>query len=76
MIRYTGMGSITKYTSCGHPFKVWREEPHMPRFDDRILDCSIFLYHTEKDAKAGARNGGSGFLAVVDGIVAGQSISH
>lgn len=47
----------------------------MPRFDDRILDCSIYMYPTEKDAKAGSRAGGSGFLAVVDGIVAGAKMN-
>ncbi|HEV3258374.1 MAG TPA: hypothetical protein VG013_15955 [Gemmataceae bacterium] len=71
MIRYAGIRSFLKFTSSGHPFKVWREEPLMPRFDDRILDCSLYLYPTEKDAVAGSRAWGSGFLAVVDGIIAG-----
>jgi hypothetical protein len=68
------MMSITKHTSSGYPFKVWREEPFMPRFDDRFLDCSLYLYPSKESANSGDKAGGSGFLIVVDGIVAGEPI--
>jgi hypothetical protein len=76
MLRYGGIRSFTKTTSCGHPFKVWREEPLVPRFDNRFLDCSLYLYPTEAEAKRGENIGGSGFLAVVDGITAGEISSQ
>ncbi len=34
----------------------------MPRIRDEYLDCSIYLYASEKDAQEGARSGGCGFL--------------
>lgn len=34
----------------------------MPRIKDAILDCVIYLYPTESDARNGERAGGSGFL--------------
>jgi hypothetical protein len=34
----------------------------MPRITDDILDCSIYLYPSERDAKEGTNIGGSGFL--------------
>ncbi|MCJ7654381.1 MAG: serine protease [Dehalococcoidia bacterium] len=34
----------------------------MPRISDNVLDCSIYLYPTERDAKEGTNIGGSGFL--------------
>src|SRR5262245_57987527 len=69
MIRYTGTVSVVKRTSLGHPFRVYKEEPEMPRIDDRFLDCSIYLYSTESDAKHGRRVGGSGFLVAIRGSV-------
>ena len=71
-IRYKGLRPFVKYTSSHYPFKIWREEPLMPRFDDRFLDCSVYLYRTTTEAKLGENIGGSGFLAVVDGLVAGE----
>jgi hypothetical protein len=37
----------------------------MPRISDEILNCSVFLYESEKAAKDGDRAGGSGFLVHV-----------
>jgi hypothetical protein len=34
----------------------------LPRIDDDYLDCTIYLYPSERDAEAGTRSGGSGFL--------------
>lgn len=67
MIRFTGVESAERRTNLGVPFKVWREVPEVPRLDDKFLDCSIYLYPSEGDAKRGERIGGSGFLAAVPG---------
>jgi hypothetical protein len=67
MIRYRGVTSFTKYNSLGEQFAVYREEPLMPRIDDRFLDCSIYLYQSEDEARAGVSSGGSGFLAAIPG---------
>jgi hypothetical protein len=71
MIRYRGITSFTKHTSLGEPFTVYREEPLMPRIDDRFLDCSLYLYVSEVEAEQGRRQGGSGFLAAVPGFGGG-----
>ena len=34
----------------------------MPRIDDSILNCGIYLYSSEEEAKRGEQYGGSGFL--------------
>jgi hypothetical protein len=47
---------------------VYREEALMPRIDDRFLDCSIYLYKSEEDARQGKSVGGSGFLAATPGF--------
>jgi hypothetical protein len=70
LLRYKSINSFLKYSSSGHPFRVWREEPSVPRFDDEFLDCSLYLYSCEEDAIKGDRSGGSGFLLSVDGIEA------
>ena len=38
----------------------------MPRIDNSILDCVVYLYGTESDARSGVRWGGSGFLFGVE----------
>lgn len=37
----------------------------MPRIDDDVLDCGIYLYGSEEDALEGEKYGGSGFLVGV-----------
>lgn len=37
----------------------------MPRIDDSVLDCAVYLYESDHDATAGAHYGGSGFLVGV-----------
>jgi len=37
----------------------------MPRIDDNILDCSIYLYPSVQEAHDGEKSGGSGFLVGV-----------
>ena len=41
----------------------------MPRIDDHILECVVYLYPSEAHAKAGERAGGSGFII---GLPSGQ----
>lgn len=50
----------TRYSSLGHPYSVW--EPGVPRVNDDILDCVIYLYPSVADADVGRHIGGSGFL--------------
>src|ERR1700761_74946 len=45
----------------GNAIRV-RREPPMPRINDDVLNCSLFLYPAESDARNGAHYGGSGFL--------------
>ncbi len=40
----------------------------MPRIDAKFLDCSIYLYRSEEDARRGERSGGSGFIVGVPGF--------
>jgi hypothetical protein len=37
----------------------------VPRIDDSVLDCAVYLYESEQDAIDGAGSGGSGFLVGV-----------
>lgn len=37
----------------------------MPRIDDQIIECAVYMYRDGRSATEGARTGGSGFLAGV-----------
>jgi hypothetical protein len=67
MIRFACLSTHTRINSEGEPFTVYREEPSVPRIDNRFLDCSIYLYGTEEMARSGESHGGSGFLAAIKG---------
>jgi len=60
-------GYELRYSELGHPFYVWRNP--VPRIDDMVLDCVVYLYPSIEDAMAGYRVGGSGFLIGVDSEV-------
>jgi hypothetical protein len=47
----------------GDAYRIW--EKIVPRIDDSVLDCAVYLYHSEQDAIEGAHSGGSGFLVGV-----------
>jgi hypothetical protein len=49
-----------RYSKRGHPFYAWKKP--VPRIDDMMLDCVVYLYPSVEDAEAGYRVGGSGFL--------------
>lgn len=55
----------------GRAFRVWTKL--MPRIDDTILHCAIYLYISVADAKAGICAGGSGFFVGVPFTVGGES---
>src|SRR5690349_18903189 len=57
---------ITRKSSRGHEYRVWRSEP-MPRIDQQYLDCAIYLYDSVASAKAGEHFGGSGCLVGLGG---------
>jgi hypothetical protein len=54
---------ITRHTARGFPYQVW--ELPMPRIQDRVLDCVIYLYASKADAMAGENAGGSGFMVAI-----------
>jgi hypothetical protein len=51
---------VTHYTPGGVLYRLW--ERNVPRIADFIMDCSVYLYQTEIDARDGVNYGGSGFL--------------
>ncbi len=71
MLRYTTFRRETRYTLRGLPFTVNKEEPVVPRIDDRFLDCAVYLYHNLAEAKKRERAGGCGFLVSVSAAVEG-----
>jgi hypothetical protein len=60
---------VTHQTGNGGWYCLW-EKP-VPRIEDRIVDCSVYFYHSESAAKEGRGYGGSGFLVHVPSKVAG-----
>ena len=68
MIRYKCIASFTKRSLRGEPFTVYREEPLVPRIDDKFLDCSAYLYPCQADAERGERIGATAFLVAVPGF--------
>ena len=65
MIELDILEDYTNRHEKGHPirgidYEVW--SPPMPRIDEAILDCVIYLYPSVADANAGEKAGGSGFL--------------
>jgi hypothetical protein len=58
-----GFREIWRIDRDGDAYRIW--EKVVPRIDDSVLDCAVYLYHSEQDAIEGARSGGSGFLVGV-----------
>lgn len=52
-----------RHTDRGQPFHAWTWD--MPRIDDQLLDCAIYLYPSVAAAREGERAGGSGFLVMI-----------
>lgn len=48
------------YSSSEVPIQIWT--PEMPRIEDLILDCIVYLYPSVEEAKRGVKYGGAGFL--------------
>ncbi len=63
-VRFSGAGWQGGYelrcSSDGHVFYVWK--PPVPRIEDQVLDCVIYLYPSVGQAAAGEQAGGTGFL--------------
>ncbi|MFI5352164.1 MAG: hypothetical protein ACHQZS_04300 [Candidatus Binatales bacterium] len=55
-----GWREIWRVDQQGYVYRTW--EQIMPRIDDRILDCALYLYASEEDAQRGEHVGGTGFL--------------
>jgi hypothetical protein len=47
----------------GNSLLAWRW--NVPRIEDQLLDCVVYLYASEADAKTGYASGGSGFLVAI-----------
>jgi hypothetical protein len=62
MLRYVTFRQENRWTRSGSPCPALIKVPEVPRIDDRILDCSVYLYPTREDAERAERIGGSGFL--------------
>jgi hypothetical protein len=60
-------GCEKRLSMRGNPYWVWRRE--MPRVEDALLDCIIYLYPTKKDACDGEHVGGTGFLVGIQSQV-------
>jgi hypothetical protein len=58
-----GWREIWRIDRDGRPYRIW--ERIVPRIDDSVLDCALYLYESEEDASQGAHYGGSGFLVGV-----------
>jgi hypothetical protein len=58
-----GWREVWRVNSDDNATLTW--EPIMARVSDEILDCAIYLYESEMDAKEGVHFGGSGFLVGV-----------
>lgn len=48
----------------------------MPRIDDAVLDCTVYLYGSVGDAERGNRIGGTGFLIDVPAPAHGDGLSY
>jgi hypothetical protein len=48
----------------------------VPRITDQMLNCVVYLYKSKKDADAGARRGGTGFLVAVPSKIYPQKSYH
>jgi hypothetical protein len=59
----TGWREVWRVNSDGDANLTW--ERLMPRISEGILDCAVYLYRSEMDAREGESAGGSGFLVGV-----------
>jgi hypothetical protein len=57
---HDGRGIIRVLPAAPQPFDG---SEIMPRIPDGFLDCVVYLYRSEDEAKEGSGIGGSGFLA-------------
>jgi hypothetical protein len=71
-VRYAGAGYPGGYelrrSRHGEIFYVWKQP--VPRIDNQILDCVVYLYPSVAAAEAGESAGGTGFLVSIPSEVA------
>lgn len=65
--QYSGVPEVVSLLPHGPDITVWRWE--MPRIDDQILDCIVYLYASSDDARNGFASGGTGFLVAIPSAV-------
>ena len=58
-----GHREVWRLDSDGGSFRAW--EKIVPRIDDSVQDCVIYLYRSKEEACEGLEFGGSGFLVGV-----------
>jgi hypothetical protein len=51
---------VERIGACGETVRLG--VPKLPRVDDDVLNCSVYLYPTVEDAERGTQAGGCGFL--------------
>jgi hypothetical protein len=66
---------VQRFSGSGLPVGVW-EDCIVPRVPDQFLDCSIFLYPSERTAKKGTEAGGTGFLVKMRSEVHPDELWH
>jgi hypothetical protein len=54
-----------RLSARGYPYWVL-EDRVVPRIPDELLQCAVYLYHSQVDADRGAKVGGSRFLYGVE----------
>lgn len=58
-----GWRQIWRINLQGCAYRTWAKM--MPRIEEEVLDCALYLYRSEQEAADGTGNGGSGFLVGV-----------
>ena len=66
---------IRRHPSDGSkPYRVWK--PSVPRLPDQILNGTVYLYRSEREARDGSAQGGSGVLVQVTSKAYGNSNAY
>lgn len=72
-----GKRPVTCYSSRGTPYTRWVAHgmPALGKYE-WVKQIVFFLYHSEKDAKAGTKAGGTGFLMAMPSARWGKNLLH
>lgn len=66
---------VVRHSARGTPFTTW-EPVGVPRIPPEMLDCVVYLYASEEDARSGSNFGGTGFFAAVESADPGHSFVY